>query len=75
MKAELGTIQKSLDEVAKQVIDGLEAVIEMESPYPPEYQEVVYQASRYSPGSGFSELVTKSKLEEIAQRLRRNGTL
>ncbi|NIM95076.1 MAG: hypothetical protein GTO18_15360 [Anaerolineales bacterium] len=75
LKAELGTIQKSLDEVAKQVIAGLEAVIEMKSPYPPEYQEVVYQASRYSPGSGFSELMTKSKLEEIVQRLRRNGTL
>jgi nucleoside 2-deoxyribosyltransferase len=75
MKAELGTMQKSLDEVAKQVIAALEEVIEMKSPYPPEYQEVVYQASRYSPGSGFSELMTKSKLEEIVQRLRRNGTL
>ena len=75
MKAELGTMQKSLDEVAKQVIAALEEVIEMKSPYPPEYQEVVYQASRYSPGSGFGELMTKSKLEEIVQRLRRNGTL
>jgi nucleoside 2-deoxyribosyltransferase len=75
MKAELGTLQKSVDEVAKQVIAGLEAVIEMKSPYPPEYQETVYQASRFSPGSGFDELLTTSELDEIMQRLRKNGTL
>jgi len=75
MNAELGTLQKSVDEVAKQVITALEAVIEMKSPYPPEYQEVVYQASRFSPGSGFDELLTTSELGEIMQRLRKNGTL
>jgi hypothetical protein len=37
MKAELGTVQKSVDEIAKQVIAGLEAVIKMKSPYLPEY--------------------------------------
>ena len=75
MKAELGTTQKSLDEVAKQVIAGLEAVIEMKSPYPSEYQEVVYRAARFSPGSGFDQLLTASELGKIIQRLRRNGTL
>jgi nucleoside 2-deoxyribosyltransferase len=75
MRAELGTVQKSVDEIAKQVIAGLEAVIEMKSPYPPEYQEVVYQALRFGPGSGFDELLTASELGEIIQRLRNNGTL
>ena len=75
MKAELGTLQKSVDEVAKQVIVGLEAVIKMGSPYPPEYQEVVYQASRFSPGSGFDELLTTNELDKIIQRLKNNGTL
>jgi hypothetical protein len=75
MKAELGTLQKSADEVAKQVITALEAVIKLKSPYPPEYQEVVYQASRFSPGSGFDKLLTTSELAEIMQRLRKNGTL
>jgi nucleoside 2-deoxyribosyltransferase len=75
VKAECGTLQKSVDEVAKQVIAGLEAVIKMKSPYPSEYQEVVYQASRYSPGSDFDELLTTSELDEIMQRLRKNGTL
>jgi nucleoside 2-deoxyribosyltransferase len=75
MKAELGTMQKSFDEVARRVIAGLEAVMEMKSPYPPEYQEVVYQAFRHSPGSGFGEIMTEGVLEGIFQRLRRNGTL
>ena len=75
MKAELGTVQKSVDEIAKQVIAGMEAVLKMESPYPPEYQEVVYKAARFSPGSGFDQLLTASELGEIIQRLRKNGTL
>jgi nucleoside 2-deoxyribosyltransferase len=75
MKAELGTLQKSVDEVAKQVTAALEAVIEMKSPYPPEYQEVVYKALRFSPGSGFDQLLTARELAEIIQRLRKNGTL
>jgi nucleoside 2-deoxyribosyltransferase len=75
MKAELGTVQRSVDEIAKQVIAGLEAVIKMKSPYPPEYQEVVYRASRFSPGSGFDQLLTASELGEIIQRLRKNETL
>ena len=75
MKAELNTAQKGLDEIANKLIDGMEAVIKIQSPYPPEYQEMVYQASRYSPGSGFGRLLTKEELDEIVQRLRRNGTL
>ena len=75
MEAELSALQKSTDEVARQLIAGLEAVIKMKSPYPPEYQEVVYQAARYSPGSGFDKLLTKSELDKIIQRLRKNGTL
>jgi nucleoside 2-deoxyribosyltransferase len=75
MNAELGTLKKSVDEIAKQVIGGFETVITMESPYPPEYQEAVYQALRYSLGSGFSDLLTKSELEKIIQRLRNNRSL
>ena len=75
MKAELGTLQKSVDEFASQVIDGLETVLKMESPYPPEYQEAVYQAMRFSLGSGFDQMLTASELEKIIQRLRKNGTL
>lgn len=75
MKAELGTVQKSVDKIAGQVILGLEAVIEMKSPYPQEYQEGMYQAMRLSPGSGFDDLLTTVELDAIIQRLKRNGTL
>jgi nucleoside 2-deoxyribosyltransferase len=75
MNVELGTLQKSVDEVAKQVIAALEAVIKMKSPYLPEYQEIVYRAVRFSPGSGFDQFLKVSELDEIIQRLRRNGTL
>jgi nucleoside 2-deoxyribosyltransferase len=74
IKAELNTVQKGVDEIAKKIIDGLEAVIKMKSPYPPEYQEIVYEASRYSPGSGFDQLLTENELGEMIQRLRKNGT-
>ena len=56
-------------------ISGLEAALEMKSPYPPEYQEVVYKAARISPGSGFDQMLTESKLDQTIQRLRKNGTL
>jgi nucleoside 2-deoxyribosyltransferase len=75
MKAELSTVQQGLDTIAKKLIDGLEAVIRMKSPYPPEYREMVYQAARYSPGSGFDQLLTENELDEIIQKLRKNGTL
>lgn len=75
MKSQLGMIQKSVDEIAKQVISGLEAALEMESPYPPEYQEVVYKAARISPGSGFDQMLTENELDQTIQRLQKNGSL
>jgi nucleoside 2-deoxyribosyltransferase len=75
MEAELGTIQKSMDAVAEEIVAGLEAVIKMPSPYPAAYQEMMYQALRFSPGYAFDELLTDEILEEILQRLKKNGTL
>jgi nucleoside 2-deoxyribosyltransferase len=75
LETELDVVDKSVDEIARRVIAGLEAVMAMESPYPAEYQEKVYEAFRFSPGSGFDEMLTASELGEIVQRLKRNGTL
>jgi nucleoside 2-deoxyribosyltransferase len=75
MQAELGTVQKCIDAVARALIDGLEAALKMGSPYPPEVQETVYRAFRYTPGSGFDQLLTEDGLDEVLQRLRTNGTL
>jgi nucleoside 2-deoxyribosyltransferase len=75
MKAELSTVERSVDKIAEKVIAGMEAVIQMDSPYPPDYQELVYQAARFTPGRGFDQMLTAAEVEEIIQRLRRNGTL
>jgi len=75
MRVELNAVQKAVDEIAKKVIDELEAVIKMKSPYPPEYQEIVYKALRYSLGSGFDQMLTENELDGIIQRLRIKGTL
>ena len=75
MEAELETLQKSVDIIASQVIAGFEKVIAMQSPYPPEYQELVYRAARHSIGSDFDQLLPEGELEEILGRLKETGTL
>lgn len=75
MRAELNTVQKGIDEIASKITEGLEAALKLKSPYPDEYKEIVYQASRYSPGGGFDHLLTENDLTEIIQRLRKNDTL
>jgi nucleoside 2-deoxyribosyltransferase len=75
LTAELNTVQRGFENIAVKIIDGLEAVIKMESPYPAEYREMVYRALRFSPGSGFDQMLTEDELEKVIQRLRKNGTL
>jgi nucleoside 2-deoxyribosyltransferase len=75
MQAELNAAYRGIERIAQKLIEGLEAVIKMSSPYPPDFQELVYQACRYSPGSGFDLLLTDDELLGIIGRLRENGTL
>ena len=75
LQAELDTVQQGLDELALKIIEGLEAAVRMKSPYPPEYQALVYQALRYGAGGGFDQMLTQDALEDILQRLKANGTL
>lgn len=75
IQPELGAIQKCIDEIAAEIVKALEKVIEMKSPYPAGYKEIVYKAFRHSPGSGFDKFLTEKELDQIIQRLRKNGTL
>lgn len=75
IKAELSAIQKGVDEIAASLITGLDSALEMRSPYPPEYRELVYRVTRYTPGGGFETLLTENELNDIIKRLRKNGTL
>jgi len=75
LQAELDTVQQGLHDLATKIVEGLEAAVRMKSPYPPEYQELVYQALRYGPGGGFDQMLTQNELENILERLRAKGTL
>lgn len=75
LKAELETVMKGIDEIAQVIIDGLETVLEMKSPYPDEYQEIVYKAIRHSPGCGFEQLLSEEDLTILVRRFRESGTL
>ena len=75
IKAELKTVMKGIDEIAQIIVGGLETVLEMKSPYPDDYQEIVYKAIRYSPGSGFEQLLSEEDLTTVIRKLRESGTL
>lgn len=75
IKAELKTVMKGIDEIAQRIIGGLETVLEMESPYPAEYQEIVYKIIRHSPGSGFEQFISEEDLTMLVRKFRKSGTL
>jgi nucleoside 2-deoxyribosyltransferase len=75
IKAELNTVMKGIDELAQVIMGGLETVLEMKSPYPDEYQELVYKIIRHSPGSGFEQLLSEEDLTTFVRKFRESGTL
>jgi len=75
IKAELKTVTQGIDETAQKIIQGLEAVLEIKSPYPREYQEFVYKIARFSPGSGFDQLISEQELDSLVEGFRKSGTL
>ena len=75
IEAELKTVRRGIDEIAQIIIGGLETVLEMKSPYPDEYQEIVYKIIRHSPGSGFEQLLSDEDLTTLVRKFRKSGTL
>ncbi len=75
IKAEMKTVIKGIDEIAALIIDGLERVLLLESPYPKEYQEIIYKIIRHSPGSGFEQLISEQELSDLIQVFIEKGTL
>lgn len=75
IQAELNTVINGIDEIAAKIIAGLEAVLELASPYPAEYQETVYQAARFLPGGGFEQLLSAEEVEAYIHQFRQAGTL
>ena len=75
IKAEFKIAMEGIDEIARKLINGLETVLEMESPYPDEYQELVYKVIRYCPGGGFDQLLLEEDMAGLMKRFRKAGTL
>ena len=75
LEAELEIIRKGIDALAVRIIEAMNSVIEMESPYPPELRELVYEAFRYAPGACFDELITENHLNATLQKLTKHKTL
>lgn len=75
LEAELAIVRESNDAMAVRLIEALNAVVAMESPYPPELQEMVYEAVRYAPGAGFDQLFTQSDLRTTLRNLMARNTL
>lgn len=75
LEAEHATIRRGIETMAGRLIEALNSVVTLESPYPPEYRELVYEAVRYAPGSGFDQLFTEQNLRETLQKLTRRNTL
>lgn len=75
LKAELKTVINGIDTIAQKIIAGLEAVLELESPYPDEYQEMVYKAARFLPGCSFEQLLSEEEVEAYVKKFRITGTL
>lgn len=75
IEAEYKIAVEGIDEIAHQLIQGFERVLEMKSPYPAEYQDLVYKAIRCTPGSGFEQLLSEEELEELVEKFRKTGTL
>lgn len=75
LDSELKIVRDAIDDLAQQVIGALESLLNMQSPYPAKYQEMVYEAMRYCPGSSFLELLSASELEATIKKLRNHKTL
>ena len=72
---ELKTVYQGIDDLAGKIIEGLEIVLKMKSPYPSDQREMIYHLARFSPGSGFDELLTEKLVDEIVGILKEKGTL
>ena len=74
LASEMSVMQKSLEKIAKTIIRGLDEALQLESPFPQDYRELVYQTFRYAPGESFCELLGEEDLQKIINHLKKNGS-
>ena len=74
IRQEVLAAKAGFESIGQQVADALEVALQMDSPYPDQYQEMVYQAARFAPGSGFEEVLSEIALNEIIDDLQGKGS-
>ncbi len=75
IQMEMLAAKAGFDLIGQQVADALEQALHMKSPYPEQYQEMVYQVARLAPGSGFDKVLSENELDEIIKSLLSKGSL
>ena len=75
LEAELSAAQKGFDSLATRLIGAMNAVLQLDSPYPGDLRELVYKAVRYTPGADFDQLLTEHRLSETLQKLKEHNTV
>lgn len=75
LELEKRSIEEGIEFLAQQILAAFDEVLQIPSPYPPEYRKMIYRAARLMPGNGFDELVTEQTLELLLGDLEMHGTL
>lgn len=75
LELEKRSIDEGIESLTEQIMTAFDKVLQIPSPYPPDFRKMIYRAARLMPGSGFDELVTEQGLEQLIENLEAHGTL
>ncbi len=75
LELEKRSIEEGIEFLSQEILAAFDEVLQIPSPYPPDYRKMIYRAARLMPGSGFDELVTEEGLEMLIANLELHGTL
>lgn len=68
-------IERGIHVLTHQILEALDKVIAIPSPYPKEYRKMIYRAARLMPGNGFDELFSEKDLKVLLGLLVDHETL
>ena len=75
IEIEMQTAKQGVTDLANAIITGLEEVLKLPSPYPPEYREAFYKQARFMLGSEFEKMLTEEKVDELISNLKAKKVL
>lgn len=75
IQSEMAAIHQGYQRIGQSLASALEEAVQMKSPYPPDYQEMVYHAARFAPGSCFEQMISDKEIIDIVNILKLKGTI